>query len=322
MGVHTTFVGSRAVRCFTLSMWSWPFDFAIFIFLIGAGAFLVEVVTDWSRYKNRLFLQGLIVAVLIAWVTVFYGSFIEPKRLILSQQEIHLATEVDQSIRVAVVADFHVGPYRKADWVARVVDAVMQQEPDLILMPGDFIFNDAQQVEYLLPLSGLSAPLGVFAVTGNHDYSHSAEEDVISTLEVAGITVLRDEHVVLPVTDKEFVIAGVSDLWFEGVVSKALENLRDDQTVVLLSHNPDAVLDASSAVADLVVSGHTHGGQIRLPFIGPVPPLPTQLGRSYDQGLFDYTDTQKLFITSGVGETGPRARLFNPPEFSLLTLSF
>ena len=91
--------------------------------------------------------------------------------------------------------------------------------------------------------------------------------------------------------------------------------------IILIAHNPDAILYSNADRADLVIAGHTHGGQIRLPWIGSIARIPTILGNDYDKGLFEYGD-QQLFITSGVSETGPRARLFNPPVISVLTISF
>jgi predicted MPP superfamily phosphohydrolase len=303
-------------------MWSWPFDLIIFVFLIGAGAFLVEVATDWSRYKKHPYWLGVIGALLVSWLVIFYGSFIEPRLLIVTQEQISLSEEATQEIRVGVVADFHVGPYKRSSWVQYVVDELMAQEPDMILLPGDFIFNHEEQVAYLEPLSQLSAPLGVYAVTGNHDYSYGSEVLVKAMIKDSGLTLLENEFVKVEVADTSLVIAGVSDIWFEGDLNETLSGLHVDEQVLLLSHNPDAILEEVTSVADFIVSGHTHGGQIRLPFIGPVPPLPTELGRTFDKGLFQYSETQQLFITSGVGETGPRARLFNPPEINIISLSF
>ena len=116
-------------------------------------------------------------------------------------------------------------------------------------------------------------------------------------------------------------MAGIDDIWFGGSSKAALDGLTDEDMVILLAHNPDAVLFSETKVADLILSGHTHGGQIRLPLVGSLAHIPTVLGNTYDKGLFSLKD-QWLFITSGVGEIGPRARLFNPPEIVLLNIVF
>jgi predicted MPP superfamily phosphohydrolase len=99
---------------------------------------------------------------------------------------------------------------------------------------------------------------------------------------------------------------------------KAVANIDATAPQIVLSHTPDIILK-NIASADLILSGHTHGGQIRLPGIGAIPEIPTFLGRQYDEGLFNLGD-QQLFITRGVGESGTRARLFCPPEISILTI--
>ena len=256
----------------------------------------------------------------LGWLTVFYGSFIEPKILVVRESAIELSSEPTEQLRVAVVADFHVGPYKGERWVRQVVDRVMALEADLIIMPGDFIFRIKDEVEMLAPIKDLSAPFGVWAVTGNHDYEDDASRVVVETLESYGVVVLENERERIAVGESEVVIAGVSDIWYEGDVERTLVGLEGEEVVLLISHNPDAVLHKTADRADLVIAGHTHGGQIRLPVIGAVPQIPTELGNAFDKGLFSYND-QQLFITSGVGETGPRARLFNPPEINLLTIS-
>ncbi len=296
------------------------FDLVILLFLSVTGVFILHVSTHAEhRKKHPVFLVATIL--LIAWIVVFYGSFIEPKRLVVSEQVVSVSEQDEISLRAVVVADLHVGPYKRTRWAQHVVDRVMSLDPEIIFIPGDFIFSGSDEIQYLDPLKDLSAPHGVFAVTGNHDYTKNADRKVIAKLEELGITVLQNESKKINVAGTEIYIAGINDLWNGANVYNALRDFSDTDNIILLSHNPDVVMFTASKRADLVISGHTHGGQIRLPFIGPVPNLPTELGRAYDQGLFNYEEIQ-LFITSGVAETGARARLFNPPEINMLTISF
>jgi uncharacterized protein len=301
-------------------MW-WVFELIIFFYLIVVGAFMIEIGTQWKRFNKKTGVLVIAGILAVGWVAIFYGSFIEPRTLTVDEQHIQIADDPTDEIRVVVMGDIHTGPYRTERWAAEVTEKIMQQNPEMIVLPGDFIFSDPRQAEMLEPLSRLYAPLGVYAVTGNHDYEADGIVQVIDALEGFGIEVLENEVERIQVGDRELVLAGVSDLWYEGDVHSTLADVSDEESVILLSHNPDAVLFSHSDRADLVVSGHTHGGQIRLPWIGSLAPLPTMLGNEYDKGLFDYKDGQ-LFITAGVGETGPRARLFNPPEINVLTISF
>ena len=102
-------------------------------------------------------------------------------------------------------------------------------------------------------------------------------------------------------------------------VALAFKDASRNEPKILLTHNPDVIYAAMKSGVDLVLSAHTHGGQVRLPLYGPVISPPTELGRYFDKGFFRFGNTQ-LFITSGIAETGARARLFNPPEIVILNL--
>lgn len=298
----------------------WMFDLVVYTFLIVIGAFLIEVAT-WPGLGVKKRVKILAVLLAIAWGGVFYGSFIEPHWVIVRDYPVELVDEPRQEITIAVVGDFHVGPYKKEDWVGQVVDEVNKLEPDLILLPGDFISFKREETAMLGPLKNLHAPLGVLAVTGNHDYEGESAPVVMDILEGFGIKVLVNESIELVINDEPLIVAGVSDLWNDGDIFSTMNGMSEEKKVILISHNPDAVLDTNSVFADLIVSGHTHGGQIRLPIIGSIVRVPTILGNGFDKGLFNF-ESQQLFITPGVGETGPRARLFAHPEISILHVRF
>lgn len=297
------------------------FDFIIYFYLGAIGIFLIHQSHHWNQTKKNRFSVFLFFVLCASWAVVFYGSFIEPRMLVVKQEQWQLTPSSAQTLRAVVFSDVHVGPFKKQDWTARVVERIMALNPDIIFIPGDFVVTSADDVRHLGPLSKLSAPFGVYAVTGNHEYHADAAPQVIQALEDAGIEVLENETLDLEVNGKTLRIAGVSDIWFDGDVKKTMDGITSEDVVILMSHNPDVMLLPESRGADLVLAGHTHGGQIRLPWIGPVPRLPTKLGRSYDKGWFDF-DEVELFITSGLGESGTRARLFNVPEIIEMNISF
>lgn len=299
-------------------MW-WMFDVVTFFYLIVVGAFFIETATQWKTIRQKKITLAIMSILGLGWISIFYGSFIEPRALVVREQTIGLSEEPTEILRAVVMSDIHLGPYLGTYWVTRVVETIMAQKPDIIFLPGDFIFHIPEEADMLGPLKELFAPYGVYAVTGNHDYEGDGVRYVIETLERLGVKVLENEQERIQVGEKELVLAGVSDLWYEGSTYEALKEVEMADPVILLSHNPDAVLFEKTSLADLVISGHTHGGQIRLPWLGPLSQIPTQLGQSFDKGIFRYAD-QWLFISAGVGETGPRARLFNPPEINVLTI--
>lgn len=297
------------------------FDFIIFFYLITVGIFLLQEFHHRARLNNSRPRQAISILFLLSWLIIFYGSFIEPRLLIVKQTSVDLIESPTQTIRAAVLSDIHAGSFKKSDWVSKVVKHIKKTEPDIVFILGDFVVQSKADVEYLSPLSNLKAPYGVYAVTGNHEYHANALQEVVTTLESYGIEVIENETLNLEINGKTLRVAGVLDIWFEGDVEKAMQNILEEDETILLAHNPDVVLYDVARKADLVLAAHTHGGQIRLPFIGPLPVIPTKLGREYDKGWFEY-QKQRLFITSGVGETGTRARLFNLPEIIEMEIRF
>lgn len=297
------------------------FDLIIFFYLGAVGVYIVHGLHFWKETKKRGLLLAIFCLLFLSWIVIFYGSFIEPRMLVVNRQELRLSDHPTQSINAVIFSDLHVGIFKKTAWTKRVVDKVNSLRPDLVVIPGDFVVSSQNDTRWLEPLSNLSATYGVYAVTGNHEYKAEAENEVVLALQQAGIIVLRNESLAVEINGKILRLAGVSDIWFDGNLEKTLANVKDEDATILIAHNPDIVLDKMSRLADAVFAGHTHGGQIRLPLIGPVPALPTKLGREYDRGWFDY-DGLKLFITSGVGETSARARLLAQPEIVQMQIHF
>lgn len=279
----------------------------------------------WQAYDavivTGLLLSGWLALLLhpVFWLgaaVLAWGSFIEPRLLLVKRFRLG---EREKVLRAAFLSDLHVGPYKKERWLRRLVRKTMKERPDLILIGGDLIYHDPEDVRFLAPLAALRAPLGVFAILGNHDERFGGEK-VRSALERAGMRVLRNETVRIGHGEGNVAIVGVVDDWYaETELERAFSGVEGGDVVVALVHNPDLAphaakaLSASGAASALMLSGHTHGGQIRMPFLGPVAPLPHHLGRRYDRGLFDMGGIPYV-IGAGAGESGPRARLFCPPE--------
>lgn len=320
------------------------YDFLIFGFLIIDGLLLIMFVKRWlaRRWKFNFVSVALFLVLLGMWSVIFYGSFIEPRILAVNTQKIDLAKSVadaltapKETLRAALISDIHVGPYKKDGWVMRVVEKINSLKPDVVFIAGDFVYDDAEQAKYLAPLKNLKIPLGVYAVFGNHDYDEGRDFDTTQAkmrsgtvkiaLEAVGVKVLINSGVKLRKGKKDFFVLGLDDLWtFNANIKEALKTvgyaLAMPHPNIVLAHNPDVVMLSELKEADLVLAGHTHGGQIRLPWYGSVPRIPTALGNKYDRGLFNFKNI-RLFITNGVSEWGPRARLMTPPEIALLEIN-
>ncbi|MFH1291825.1 MAG: metallophosphoesterase [bacterium] len=268
-------------------------------------------------------------------VIVLYGSFIEPRFLLVKEEGIDLK-KINKPIKIVLMADIQVGPYRDSDQVNKVVKKILSLKPDLVLMAGDHINNSGDgkdETVYLQPLQKLAEQIPVYAVHGNHEYGVSDNASLYDSkfrlpdwsqntkeaMEELGVRYLVNELEEIAVGDQSFYLFGGDSYWAQNLDLGVLKIKNKDLPVIALIHNPVAVFDVSGYDVDLMLSGHTHGGQVRLPFIGPIIPVDNVIPRKWHQGWVEY-DGLDMYVTSGAGETGTRARLFTPPEIVLLTV--
>ena len=297
-----------------LSFW---FDLTIVLVLAGVPLYLVWLRYRWARIMARGPHAFLVLLLSLVWLGMAYGSLVEPHRLVVRRQSVTVGPG-NSHLSLVLVSDTHLGLYRHADWLRKVVDRVNSLKPDAVVILGDIVDGEHGMSE-LEPLNQIGSRFGTFAVLGNTDYRVGAV-DVRRAVESQSVEVLTNEWVRLG--DGGPVLAGLDDIWYGTPDWDAIfRGIPDGASVILAVHNPDPADRAEYNGVDLMVSGHTHGGQVRLPLIGPAVSLPTVLGQQYDQGLFPY-GKMNLFITSGVGESTVRARLFDPPEIVRLDVTY
>jgi len=293
------------------------FDVVIMLIVAAVPLYLVQLRYRWSMLSSRGPHVLLSLILIVVWGVVVYGSFIEPRMLVVREQPVAIDAG-DASLNVVVVSDLHLGRYRDAAWTRRVVRRINTLQPDVVILLGDLVDGRSGHHD-LAPLAELQTRLGTYAVLGNTDYKQGAV-DIRHAVERYNVEVLTNEWVRLG--EDGPVLAGLDDIWFgQPDWEQALADIPEDVPVILAVHNPDEANRAEFHGVDLMLSGHTHGGQIRLPLIGPVVSPPTTLGRHYDRGMFAY-GAMNMFITSGAGESGVRARLFNPPEIVRLDVTY
>ncbi len=225
-----------------------------------------------------------------------------------------------EGLRVVHLTDFHAGEHLPEEQLAASVAWANSVEPDLVVLTGDFVTDTKAAIEpCAAALAGLTAPLGVWACLGNHDF-WTDPDGVAAALEAVGIGVLRNRHVQLERNGQTLYLAGIDDIWLGADdLDRALDGIPTDAPVVLLAHNPDFLPKAEARGIDLMLSGHTHGGQIRVPLLGPIG-IPTGLGKYYVAGLHRPGATT-LYVSRGLGVVGVPVRVNCPPEFTHLTLT-
>ncbi|MEA2599895.1 MAG: uncharacterized protein QOF89_887 [Acidobacteriota bacterium] len=271
--------------------------------------------------------RNLALALLLAALVLGVWAFgIEPGTL--RTREVALAVPGwpagRAGMRVALLSDLHVGsPHNGLDKLDEVVARTNATRPDLILILGDLVIQDVMGGRFVPPeeitpiLGRLRAPLGVYAVLGNHDRWLEAPR-VIGALTRAGIPSLEDRAVEITRGGPPFWLVGVSDDWTgRHDVRGALAQVTSDDPVLLFTHNPDIFPTVPSRVS-LTLAGHTHGGQVWLPFFGRLV-VPSRYGQRYASGSV-VEGGRHLFVTSGVGMSILPVRFLVPPEIPILRL--
>lgn len=225
-----------------------------------------------------------------------------------------------RGLRIAQISDLHVGPTIRRGHVERVVERVMALKPDLIAITGDMADGTAAALaRHMEPLAGLLAPLGVYYVTGNHEYYWNAKDWLEKATELGFVPLINENRVVARGSAK-LLVGGVPDEqgghFLPGHEPDQRRAAATDDFVdfrLLLAHRPDGVPAAARAGFDLQLSGHTHGGQF-FPaslFIG--------LFHKFSRGLYRHDDMQ-VYVNPGTGYWGPAHRFAVPSEITLLTL--
>ncbi|MBM3189132.1 MAG: metallophosphoesterase [Chloroflexi bacterium] len=251
-----------------------------------------------------------------------YATHVEPGWLAVERVRVPLASlpPALEGLTVALMSDLHLGRYTPLDRIVRAVRVVNCLAPDLVLLGGDYVLHSAELIHALAPaLAELSPRLGIYAALGNHDLWTDAET-IRGGLEGVGIPVLVNEGRLLGAGGEGLYVAGLDDGW-SGLpdLDRALADCPAGCLVLLLMHEPDwADRWAGDERVALQLSGHSHGGQVRLPGIGaPVLPL---YGRKYDAGLYR-VGAMWLYTTRGIGVIGPPVRLACRPEITEITLT-
>lgn len=273
-------------------------------------------------------LRALVVLGLLLVPVGAYASLVEPERLVVERATVELSPQRtgDAPVRIAVIADLQFE--QLGDHEREAVARVMSERPDLILLSGDYHQGTPSSFEQELPglrrlLGTLHAPGGVFAVQGDVESVDKARRVFAGT----GIRLLVDEQASTRVRDREISIAGLRLAYWRpstGQLAKRFEARPGTRDVrLLLAHRPDAAdWLAPDTRVDLVVAGHTHGGQLQLPLVGPLTTA-SGLPRDIAAGGSHSLDGRRIYVSRGIGaERGqaPRLRLGAPPEVSILTL--
>lgn len=271
-------------------------------------------------FSRRKFIKlSALTAATIAAGGLGYGLF-ERHRVEVSRVELKLSRlpVAFDGLTMAHMSDIHFGPFLGADFLTRCVGIINELKPDLIVLTGDFTFAGKVYAEPCAEaLAALRSRVGTYAVMGNHDHYNSAGL-MVRALNRIGITVLVDECERLEKSGDKLWLLGVDDV-VNGVtdLKRLVHDVPQDEARITLAHNPEFfdIFVWQGQHTDLMLSGHTHGGQIRFPLLG----APHVLAQQYVMGLYRRGPMQ-IYTTRGIGTVGPPVRINCPPEIVLYTL--
>lgn len=285
--------------------------------------FLVFSVYMVARQKGLIrtvFMLGILFTSLLA-----YGRFVEP-RLLNTHTETILtqgADDTSPSIRIALFSDTHFGIFKNAMPMSRIVARINSEAPDAVFIAGDFLYHlDPEDIpKALAPLGKIEVP--VFAVLGNHDVGFPGPiytGDLYRALKALGVTLVENRAYEAKIAGQDILIGGISDLW-QRQQNFAFTNTLPDKPLILLTHNPDTALNVPAGIPfALMLAGHTHGGQVRIPGLIKTV-IPTQY--PFDKGLHivPAKGSQRLvYVTTGTGMVGLPFRFNMPPRIDILTV--
>jgi len=271
---------------------------------------------------RRQFLSGLAAAPLVGVsATSVYARLIEPYNYSISETDVFIKDlpAAFQGFRITQLTDVHHSRLVGLDQIERVVSLAQSTRPDLIALTGDYTTTYRRYIEPCAEILGrLNAPEGVWAVLGNHDH-YTDPELTTRALERHHIKVLNNKNTILIKRSETLQLAGIDDYSWAGTDwTRALHGLNRRTPTVLLSHQPN-VLDLEEAQnVSLMLSGHTHGGQINIPLIGAPARFVTE-ELKYPRGLFRRGSAQ-LYVSTGTGVIGLPIRFGVRPEIAVLRL--
>ena len=293
--------------------------------------FTISKMANERKFSRRDFLNllkmGAFRLVLLAAGGAGFRFLLEPGEVKIEtvQLKSRRLSPAFNGIRLAQISDIHIGGWMNSERLQHVADLIVSQKPDLLLITGDFLIGHGfdeiakQAIQDLIEiLSPVAKSIPSFAILGNHDYWTNAKA-VRGMLRLSNITDLTNTVFTLTREGDQLHLCGLDDIW-EGKVrlNDVLNQLPSDGSAILLAHEPDyADISTQTGRFDLQLSGHSHGGQVVIPFYGP--PILPHLGEKYPIGLYKIGDMYQ-YTNRGVGVARLPVRINCPPEITIFEL--
>ncbi|PEC23181.1 metallophosphoesterase [Bacillus cereus] len=277
----------------------------------------------------KIFIISFISIVMITVSLYFYATEIERKLVTVTWNEIEAATIPKEfnNKRILQFSDVHLGPEFSLKQLDNLVEKMNELRPDIVVFTGDLIDKfgsyNAEREEAKGILQKIHAPLGKYAVFGNHDRGGGGSLFYKKYMEESGFSVLVNEVQKIKVDNGNYItISGLDDfLLGKPQIDSTLKNLKQKDFNMLLVHEPDVVDKVGRYPVDFQMSGHSHGGQVQIPFVGPL--ITTKLAEKYVEGMYELEGKGKplyLYVNRGIGTTRMPVRFWSVPELAVFVL--
>ncbi|KGP71447.1 metallophosphoesterase [Pontibacillus yanchengensis Y32] len=256
--------------------------------------------------------------------TYYYAKHIEPSLLTIKEETIELnkVPESFDQVKVLQFSDTHIGFHYDIPQFEQLIKELNSHQADLILFTGD-LFDAPNQVSFEIleqaaaALSKLQAPLGKYWIYGNHDHGGYGTEIIATYMQKGGFKLLKNEHVSLHNGDSAITLAGLDDAMLgKPDINKALQGANPELFTILMCHEPDYIHQVKGASVDIQLSGHSHGGQVQIPFLGYLVTPP--LAQEFVEGWYNIKNHPiQLYVSRGIGTTRLPYRFMCKPEYTL-----
>jgi predicted MPP superfamily phosphohydrolase len=257
----------------------------------------------------------------VTYVLALYGVYVRRAHFVVRELDVPIANLAPElhGLRMAHLSDLHIGGLMQRRQAMRWIHAANAAKPDLIVLTGDYVTSGiAFHGDIAQLLGALEAPLGVYASLGNHDY-FGGGEPMITLLREHGVKVLRNEGESIRRGNAGLHLAGADDVWTRRAdMVKTLASWDRKEPCILLAHDPDLFVKAAEQGVHLTLSGHTHGGQIAVPFLARWLSL-SHLAHRYHQGFYE-RGASRLYVSPGLGTTGLPLRIGTVPTIAVHVL--
>lgn len=270
-------------------------------------------------------LKILGIMVILALILYSYARIIEPNLLTVKYENIYSPYVYDKdSLKIVQFSDTHISKYYDAEHLKKAVDKINAEKPDIVVFTGDLIerynkYDNKDKIyEIWEALNEINAPLGKYAVYGNHDYGGGAERAFREIMEKGGFQILQNEKA--NISSYHVNIIGMDDSIFGTLDKETIISFLDEGTYnIILSHEPDVADLFLEYAADLFLTGHSHGGQVNLPVISYTPPL----AQKYIRGMYDLNNYRqtKVYVNVGLGTSTLPLRFMAIPELTVITIN-